>query len=154
MHQIAVVTRLEPDLAHVLGHDGKMQQIFTNIMINAMQAIKQEGTITVTTRGIGNRVSIEVEDTGEGIPAEHLDKIFEPFFTTKEIGKGTGLGLSVTYGLVQDMNGDIAVRSEVGIGTTFTLSFPAASGPAVSPPESVPEQDFNAPSTGRPLSGA
>jgi signal transduction histidine kinase len=89
----------------------------------------------VTTRNIAGRVNIEIEDTGEGIPAEHLDKIFEPFFTTKEIGKGTGLGLSVTYGLVQDMNGDIAVKSEVGIGTTFTLSFPVS--PGVTPPVSA-----------------
>ncbi len=126
MNQISIVTHLEPSLMKVHGHDGKMQQIFTNIVINAMQAVGQRGTITVTTRNIGSRVNIEIEDTGEGIPPEHLDKIFEPFFTTKEIGKGTGLGLSVTYGLVQDMNGDIAVKSEVGIGTVFTLSFPAA----------------------------
>jgi signal transduction histidine kinase len=135
MNQISIVTRLAPDLIKVFGHDGKMQQIFTNIMINAMQAVGQKGTITVTTRNIAGRANIEIEDNGEGIPTEHLDKIFEPFFTTKEIGKGTGLGLSVTYGLVQDMNGDIAVKSEVGIGTTFTLSFPAA--PGVTPPVSV-----------------
>ena len=132
MNQITVVARLQSDLPKVLGHDGKMQQIFTNIIVNAMQAVWQKGTITLTTRSSGNRVSIEIEDTGEGIPAEHLDKIFEPFFTTKEIGKGTGLGLSVTYGLVQDMDGDIAVKSDVGIGTTFTLSFPASPGLAPS----------------------
>lgn len=125
MNQIGIITHLEPELLHVLGHDGKMQQIFTNIVINAMQAVGQKGTITITTRNIGGRVNIEIEDTGEGIPPEHLDKIFEPFFTTKEIGKGTGLGLSVTYGLVQDMSGDIAVRSEVGMGTVFSLTFPA-----------------------------
>jgi signal transduction histidine kinase len=128
MNRITIVFHREPDLRKVLGLDGKMQQIFTNIIINAMQAIREKGTITLTTRNIGNRVNIEIEDTGEGIATEHLDKIFEPFFTTKEIGKGTGLGLSVTYGLVQDMSGDIAVRSEVGIGTTFTLSFPASPG--------------------------
>ena len=138
MNQISIVARLAPDLLKVFGHDGKMQQIFTNIIINAMQAVGQKGTITATTRNIAGRVNIDIEDTGEGIPTEHLDKIFEPFFTTKEIGKGTGLGLSVTYGLVQDMNGDIAVKSEVGMGTTFTLSFPAA--PGVIPPAS-PEHE-------------
>ncbi len=122
--QVTVVTRFESGLPAILGHDGKLQQIFTNIIINAMQAVGKAGTITVTTRSAEERVIIEIQDTGEGIPPEIQGKIFEPFFTTKEIGQGTGLGLSVTYGLVQDLHGDIAVHSEVGHGTTFTVSFP------------------------------
>lgn len=120
---------LELQLANVLppvkGHSGKMQQIFTNILINAVHAIKTEtGRVRVETSVKDNWVTIRLSDSGEGIPSENLDKIFEPFFTTKEIGQGTGLGLSVTYGLVKDMGGTIAVSSVVGQGATFTVSFP------------------------------
>lgn len=118
--------RLRPDLPPVLGHEGKLQQIFTNIVINAMQAMKDGGTITASTDVDGDFVVIRIKDTGVGIPRENLDKIFEPFFTTKEIGKGTGLGLSVTYGLVQDMGGVIELDSNVGAGTTFIVKFPIA----------------------------
>jgi signal transduction histidine kinase len=103
-----------------------MQQIFTNILINAMQAMPNGGKITITTQRDADSVVLSVGDTGIGIKQEHLDKIFEPFFTTKEIGQGTGLGLSVTYGLVQDMGGEISARSAVGEGTVFTISFPCA----------------------------
>ena len=74
----------------------------------------------------GNRVVIEVEDTGIGIPPENMSKIFEPFFTTKEVGKGTGLGLAVCYGIITDHGGRLSVRSNVGKGTTFTIFLPVA----------------------------
>jgi signal transduction histidine kinase len=73
-----------------------------------------------------NGVVVEVADTGEGIPAEHLSKVFDPFFTTKGVGNGTGLGLAVTYGIIQEHAGTIEVRSEEGSGTTFRLMFPVA----------------------------
>jgi signal transduction histidine kinase len=112
------------------GHAGKLQQIFTNILINAAQAIRgADGRITIETSAEDGWAAIRVMDNGEGIPPENLDKIFEPFFTTKEIGQGTGLGLSVTYGLVKDMGGNIGVQSRVGIGTTFVVTFPQL-GPA------------------------
>jgi two-component system NtrC family sensor kinase len=111
----------------VNGHAGKLQQVFTNILINSLQALKSgSGRIRVETSAADNWVRIRMTDTGEGIPTENMDKIFEPFFTTKEIGQGTGLGLSVTYGLVKDMGGSIHVESVVGEGTTFIVSFPAA----------------------------
>jgi len=132
-NRIALVTDLQPGLPPVLGHEGKMQQIYTNIIINAMQAMEAGGTITATTSVERGRVITRIKDTGVGIPKEHFDKIFEPFFTTKGIGKGTGLGLSVTYGLVQDMGGQISIESTVGAGTTFTISFPVISESAGTP---------------------
>jgi signal transduction histidine kinase len=118
--------RLQPEIPLVMGHEGKMQQIFTNIIINALQAMKDGGTMTASSETDGESVIIRIQDTGVGIPQENLDKIFEPFFTTKEIGQGTGLGLSVTYGLVQDMGASIELDSTVGVGTTFTIKFPIA----------------------------
>jgi two-component system NtrC family sensor kinase len=125
--------RLQPDIPPVMGHEGKMQQIFTNIIINALQAMKDGGTITASTESDGQSVFVRIQDTGVGIPPENLDKIFEPFFTTKEIGQGTGLGLSVTYGLVQDMGGAINIDSTVDEGTTFIVTFPVPGGDTPSP---------------------
>lgn len=137
-HQIKVVMTLAPNLPPVVGHAGKMQQIFTNLIINAMQAMPDGGTIHITTRQDGGNVTLVIEDTGVGIKQEHLSKIFEPFFTTKEIGQGTGLGLSVTYGLVQDMGGEVSVQSEVGSGTAFTITFPVAKSGVPSGSDKVP----------------
>ena len=123
--RIDLDSQLAEGLPQIRGQAGKLQQVFTNILINALQSLKS-GTrrIGVTTSVSDNWVQIRLSDTGQGIPAEDLDKIFEPFFTTKDIGQGTGLGLSVTYGLVKNMSGDITVDSIVGEGTTFTVTFP------------------------------
>src|SRR5262249_12295391 len=84
-----------------------------------------QGTLVIRTRLIdGERVRIEVEDSGCGIPPDVLDHIFEPFFTTKEVGKGTGLGLAITYGIVERQRGSIAVRSEPDRGTCFSIELP------------------------------
>ena len=124
---VKVQTALSDQALTLAGHAGKLQQVFTNIIINAVQAIKHShGEIHITTAGSDGKIEVRVADNGEGIPAAYLDKIFEPFFTTKEIGQGTGLGLSVTYGLVKDMGGTISVESTVGVGSTFTLTFAAA----------------------------
>jgi signal transduction histidine kinase len=118
--------RLAEGVPAIKGRAGKLQQIFTNILINSLQSMKGgAGRVRVETAVRDNWVSIQIGDTGEGIPPENLDKIFEPFFTTKELGQGTGLGLSVTYGLVKDMGGSITVDSVVGERTTFTVAFPA-----------------------------
>lgn len=111
----------------VFGNGGKLQQVFTNLVLNARDAMYDGGTITLGTRfNDSDEVEIEVADTGEGIPAENLGKIFDPFFTTKGVGNGTGLGLAVTYGIVQEHAGTIEAHSENGSGTTFRLVFPAA----------------------------
>ncbi len=102
----------------------KLNQVFINILNNAIDAIKNEGEITISTILIENSVRIMIKDTGTGIKKEDLAKIFDPFFTTKEVGKGTGLGLSITFGIIKEHNGTINVNSEIGIGTEFTIKIP------------------------------
>jgi len=107
----------------------QLNQVFLNILVNAGHAIDQRGQITITTHAEGGMVFIEIADTGKGIPAENLARVFEPFFTTKPIGKGTGLGLSISYGIIKKHNGEIDVRSEVGVGTTFLIRLPVRQPP-------------------------
>jgi len=96
-----------------------------NILINAGHAITEEhGTILIKTWADDNNILISIKDDGCGIPKENLRKIFEPFFTTKEVGKGTGLGLSLAYDIVRKHGGNIEVKSEVEIGTEFTITLP------------------------------
>jgi len=104
----------------------RLQQVFLNLMTNACHAMPHGGTLSIKT-GMskdGSRVTIWVSDTGEGIAPEYRDKIFDPFFTTKKPGKGTGLGLSISYRIIKEHGGSIELESEVGKGTTFTVSLP------------------------------
>ncbi len=110
----------------VSGNSGKLQQVFTNLILNARDAMVGGGTIILTTSTDAGEVKIEVADSGEGISQENLKKIFDPFFTTKGVGNGTGLGLAVTYGIVQEHAGTIEAFSEEQNGATFRLSIPAA----------------------------
>jgi two-component system NtrC family sensor kinase len=100
---------------------GQIQQAVIALATNAVDAMPHGGTLTLRARGDGNRVAIEIEDTGVGIPTDDMSKIFEPFFTTKEVGKGTGLGLAVCYGIITDHGGRLSVRSNLGKGTVFTI---------------------------------
>jgi two-component system NtrC family sensor kinase len=102
----------------------QLNQVFMNLLINAVQAIEKEGRITVRTWREGPWICASVSDTGCGIPAETISRIFEPFFTTKEVGAGTGLGLSISYELIQRHGGDILVDSTPGKGSTFTVRLP------------------------------
>ncbi len=102
----------------------QLNQVFMNILVNAGHAIEERGQITISTRAAAQQVFVEISDTGKGIAREHLERIFEPFFTTKPVGKGTGLGLSISYGIVKKHGGEIDVRSEVGVGTTFLIRLP------------------------------
>jgi two-component system NtrC family sensor kinase len=102
----------------------QMNQVFMNLLINAVHAIEKQGEIIIRTREENGSILAAISDTGHGIPKEDLNKIFEPFFTTKEVGKGTGLGLSITYEIVRRHDGEITVESEVGKGTTFTVRLP------------------------------
>jgi len=117
---------LDPGLPEILIDDNEMQQVFTNLALNAAEAMPDGGVVTIKTtlEEGGNFVWAEVTDTGTGIPEENLSKIFDPFFTTKEAGTGTGLGLAVTYGIIQRHQGTIEVRSEIGRGTTFIIKLP------------------------------
>jgi two-component system, NtrC family, sensor kinase len=110
----------------VLGIEYKLQQVFLNLFLNARDAMPKGGWLTIVTKTSGDSATIEVADTGSGIPAEQLSRIYDPFFTTKEIGKGTGLGLSISYGIVQEHGGSIACDSSIGQGTRFTLTLPLA----------------------------
>ena len=95
-----------------------------NILVNASHAIEDKGDIAIRTWEKDNFVNVSITDTGSGIAKETIDKIFEPFFTTKEVGKGTGLGLSICYDIIKKHEGEVTVKSEVGKGTTFTVSLP------------------------------
>jgi two-component system, NtrC family, sensor kinase len=110
----------------VQGTEYKLQQVFLNLFLNARDAMPKGGWLTIVTRAEGANATIEVADTGSGIPADHLSRIYDPFFTTKDIGKGTGLGLSITYGIVQEHGGTISCDSAPGQGTRFSLSLPLA----------------------------
>ncbi|MGL1893081.1 MAG: ATP-binding protein [Spirochaetaceae bacterium] len=101
-----------------------MTQVFVNLLVNAAHAIKDQGFIKLTTWQEDEFIFASVEDNGEGIKPENIEKLFDPFFTTKEVGKGTGLGLSISYGIIEEHGGSIDVRSKVGEGTCFTLKFP------------------------------
>ncbi|WP_257453574.1 ATP-binding protein [Archangium lipolyticum] len=108
----------------------RLGQVFLNLLINAAQALPanqpERNEVRVRVRAIGTRVVIEVTDTGSGIAPEVRDRIFDPFFTTKPVGTGTGLGLSICHGIVSGLGGEITVESELGKGTTFRITLPAA----------------------------
>ena len=116
---------LARDLPPLLADRHMIEQVLTNLILNAVQAIRGDGVVTVRSGTDGPWCTIEVEDTGCGIPPDVLPKIFDPFFTTKGQGEGTGLGLSVSLGIVERHGGQIAVKSQVGEGTTFTVRLPA-----------------------------
>jgi len=103
----------------------QINQVFMNLLVNASQAIKEQGEIRVKTSIEGEKVVVRISDTGNGIAPEVMNRIFDPFFTTKPVGKGTGLGLSISYEIIKKHGGHIGVESEVGKGTTFSVELPA-----------------------------
>ena len=115
------------ELPRVQGNAGKLQQVFTNLLLNARDAIPDGGRITLrTVADERDSINVEVRDTGIGIAPENVARIYDPFFTTKGVGRGTGLGLAVSYGIVQEHSGHIAVESAPGRGTTFRITLPSA----------------------------
>ena len=121
---VEVSLHLDPALPRTRGHEGKLQQVFVNLLMNAKDAMPDGGSITVRTSHRNSGLVVEVEDSGKGIPGDVLHRIYDPFFTTKDVGKGTGLGLSVCYGIVQEHEGRIQARSQAGEGSTFTVHLP------------------------------
>lgn len=103
---------------------GQLNQVWTNLLVNAAQAITGEGEVRISSRVEGEMVVISIGDTGSGIEPEKLNRIFEPFFTTKPVGEGTGLGLSISYGIIEKHGGSITVESTAGAGTTFSVAIP------------------------------
>jgi signal transduction histidine kinase len=121
---IEVVRDYEKNLPPVCGHGGELNQVWTNLIDNAIDAVDGHGRITVRTASENGRVLIEIADDGPGIPNEVREKIFEPFYTTKDVGKGTGLGLDISHRVVvEDHKGDIRVLSEPG-DTRFQVRLP------------------------------
>jgi two-component system cell cycle sensor histidine kinase/response regulator CckA len=125
------------DVALVAGDPGRLSQIFLNLLVNAAQAIgvgdAENNEIRVSTHSAGGEVHVRVQDTGSGIPDAVLDRIFEPFITTKSVGEGTGLGLWICHSLVTAAKGRIECETELGVGTTFTVSLPLALEELASP---------------------
>ena len=108
-----------------MGERNLLQQVFSNVILNACNAMPHGGRLAVETQlNADEDVEIRFTDTGCGIPEENLDKIFDPFFTTMPVGEGTGLGLSISYKIVQQHQGEIDVHSQVSVGSTFVVRLP------------------------------
>ena len=113
------------DIPLIECNPGQLNQVFMNMLINAGQAIEEQGTITIQTRQVDeNEIVIRIADDGCGISEEHIHRLFDPFFTTKDVGKGTGLGLSISHGIVREHGGRITAESQPGVGTTFIIYLP------------------------------
>jgi len=131
-NHIEIIKNYAIEMPKIECYPGKLNQVFMNLLANAIQAIDKKGTITITTSITGSLIGnsdkrwvhISIKDTGSGIPKENLEKIFQPFFTTKGVGRGTGLGLSISFGIIESHNGKIDVKSKVGEGTEFIVSIP------------------------------
>jgi PAS domain S-box-containing protein len=126
--QVEIVTHLDP-VPPLRARRAEIDQVFVNLISNAVQAMNGRGRLTLTTRPDGPSATATITDSGCGIPKHLMTKIFDPFFTTKDPGEGTGLGLSIVYKIVSKYSGTIKVQSEEGKGTTFILQFPIEKSP-------------------------
>jgi two-component system, NtrC family, sensor kinase len=141
LNKVKLDKQLAPSLPVIFGNGNQIEQVLINMMINAQQAMEgKPGNIWLSTRLTdSDQLEVRIKDDGPGIPKEIQIKIFEPFFTTKAAGKGTGLGLSVSYGIIKDHKGDIALQSEVGAGTEFVITFPKAAHHELAKPAATGE---------------
>jgi PAS domain S-box-containing protein len=119
-----IVARIPSGLPQMTGDPHLLEQVFLNLINNALDAVEDGGIVTIHGRGEGREIAVDIIDNGSGIDEENLEKIFDPFFTTKPIGKGTGLGLSICFGIVERMGGSISIQSDPGAGATFTVRLP------------------------------
>jgi two-component system NtrC family sensor kinase len=124
LQNIQVSKEFAPSLPDILADFDQLQQVCTNLILNAIQAMPEGGKLSLRTSADNSQIKIEVQDTGQGISKENMRKLFTPFFTTKETGKGVGLGLAVAYGIIQRHKGQIEVQSKEGEGTTFIICLP------------------------------
>ena len=125
-HNVEVVRRLQEHVPDAIVDPRQIQQVFVNIIMNAVHAMEGRGTMTITTRFVqeADRIEIDFGDTGCGMSKEVLNRVFEPFYTTKGVGHGTGLGLSISYGIIKRHGGDITVSSQEGEGSLFVVTLP------------------------------
>jgi two-component system NtrC family sensor kinase len=130
--EVKVKGDLAPNLPPIYGDRQQIEQVFLNIVLNALDAMPNGGALSIACNGTSDRdlVSVAFTDTGIGIPEQRVSDVFNPFYTTKPDAKGTGLGLSVSLGIIRQHGGDIKVKSEVGKGTTFSVFLPVAKVPA------------------------
>jgi two-component system NtrC family sensor kinase len=124
INNIAIHTDLAPDLPIVASDQSQLQQVFLNLVSNAIDAIGRDGAIQISSLRSNGQILVSVRDNGRGIPEEAHKKVFDPFYTTKQNGKGTGLGLWISYNIIEKMGGTITLRSKEGEGTTFTVKLP------------------------------
>ena len=125
-NQIKILRDYDPESPLVIGNSGKLQQVFTNLLLNARDALPGGGSIKISTfPADDDSLIVEISDSGTGIAPENVAKIYDPFYTTKGVGRGTGLGLAVSYGIVQEHSGHISVESTPGQGTIFRITLPA-----------------------------
>ncbi len=122
--RINIVREFDAKIPPLYCFPNQMNQVFMNLIHNAIQAIEQEGEIKIKTSHDSKRLFVAITDSGIGMSEEVQSRIFEPFFTTKDTNKGTGLGMSITKDIIDKHEGIVEIKSEVGKGTTFTLSFP------------------------------
>ena len=135
LQNITLHTKFQPDLPKVHGSRVLLEEAFLNLMLNACAAMPEGGTLTVITRGKRkDAIEVQVQDTGHGIPQEHLPNVFDPFFTTMPAGDSIGLGLAISHAIIERHKGTIEVRSKVDKGTTFTIRLPIAEGNAANAP--------------------
>ena len=121
---IEVIKRFQP-IKKIEANTGEIQQVFTNLITNAFQAMDgKKGELVLSTQELQDSVEVKISDQGMGIPQKYLNQIFDPFFTTKKPGEGTGLGLNIVYRIVTKHEGTINVESKEQVGTTFTIRFP------------------------------
>ena len=120
---IELSKNLDPNIPEIIADQAQINQVLINLVVNAIQAMPNGGKLSVTTRLLGENISMVVEDTGEGMTEEIKKQIFLPFFTTKEVSQGTGLGLAVVHGIITSHYGAIEAESEPGKGTTVRVGF-------------------------------
>ena len=131
--RITITKDYAQNLAPIISNPGQINQVFMNILLNAFQAITDDGVVHITTRQTGRKTHITIKDNGPGIPEEIIPHIFDPFFTTKEVGQGTGLGLGICYQIIKNNHGEIVVHGNEGHGAEFEIILP----------NTPPEQDNN-----------
>jgi two-component system NtrC family sensor kinase len=124
INNINIRTDFAPDIPIIASDQSQLQQVFLNLISNAIDAIGKNGRVEVLSRRRGDRIMVEIVDNGPGISPEMQKRIFDPFVTTKQTGKGTGLGLWISYNIMEKLGGKITFSSQVGKGTTFIVEIP------------------------------